>query len=106
MIYTVVYESDFYDGLERVNAGFSYEGAGILYEFLQEWGDMEFDPIGIRTQFTEYGDAKEAAEDYLDPDIFEEILAEEPDPNEALFEMLQRDYTVLGSPDGPVIMSD
>jgi len=48
------------------NAGFSYEGAKALAEYLDtdENADAEFDRVAIRCDFAEYSSAQEAAEDH------------------------------------------
>ena len=60
---------------------FSYEGALALAEYLSEDDySIEFDPIAIRCEFTEYGSAIEAAEDYgatIEDDPYEEFDHEE-----------------------------
>jgi len=50
---------------------FSYEGLTALYQWLEDWSNdtgepIQFDPIGICCDFTEYDNWKEFAEDYTD----------------------------------------
>ena len=51
------------------NAGWSYEGARALAEYLEEYEEgtgeeMEFDRVALRCDFSEYGSAREAAKEY------------------------------------------
>ena len=51
------------------NAGWSYDGALALAEYLEELEadcgqEMEFDRVAIRCDFSEYASATEAASDY------------------------------------------
>ncbi len=63
-----VTQNEFINGLEEAHAGFSYDGAAALYDYLTQYEDdcgteIEFDPVGIRCEYSEYGSAVEAAED-------------------------------------------
>ena len=50
--------------------GFSIEGARALFEYLEDLelaceADMEYDPIGLRCEFTEYSDLEEIKDNYI-----------------------------------------
>lgn len=71
---------------EDKNAGWSYAGARALAEWLEgledETGEeMELDVVAIRCDFSEYGTAVEAAEEYgwkpSDEDLGEDEMEEE-----------------------------
>lgn len=75
-----VSEYDFRDGLK---GRFSPEGCQALYEYLWEYSveisePIEFDPVAIRVEYTEYKSAAEALEDY-DPDLVKEYREENED---------------------------
>ena len=75
-----VSENDFRDGLK---GEFSYEGCEALYDYLwslsEDIGEpIEYDPIAIRIEYTEYKSAAEALEDY-DPDLVKEYREEYED---------------------------
>ena len=64
-------ESEFIDSFDKMGRGnnFSYKGRQSLFEYLSEYEEAtgeewEFDVIAIYYDFTEYGSALEAAEDY------------------------------------------
>ena len=65
-------EYTFVDALTPTN--FSYEGARALFQYIEDMEEstgeqIEFDPIAIRCEFTEYKNLKEVNEDYSDLDI-------------------------------------
>ena len=51
---------------EMVKHGFSYDGTKVLFEYLEEIEDeyTEFDPVGIRCEFSEYDNLEEIQKDY------------------------------------------
>ena len=57
---------------------FSFEGGLAVVEFLEEMeadsGSMEFDPIAIRCEFSEYPSATEAARQLLSEREFAELI--------------------------------
>ena len=81
---------------------FSYEGALALAEYLSEdTYSIEFDPVAIRCEFTEYGSAIEAAEDHgatIEDDPYEEF-----DHEERALEWLE-DQTLVIHFDGGIIV--
>lgn len=64
--------SDFCDGFQGDRKDtFSYNGKKALYEYLQEYEEsigeeIEFDPIALCCEYTEYDDAIEAASEYFE----------------------------------------
>jgi hypothetical protein len=87
------------------NAGWSYAGARALVEHLEatekDTGEeIEFDRVAIRCDFSEYPNAREAAEECgFEPDED----ADSDDAEEAALEWL-RDRTTVISFDGGVII--
>ena len=85
---TTVNFSDFVDGFQKIGRGnqFSYDGLKLIFDYLEsleEYGEeIEFDPIGICSEFTEttvpefnsdYGtkfSSIEEIEEYLDQPTF------------------------------------
>ncbi len=74
-----VTESDFVDGFDRVgrSENFSRQGRRALYEYLTELEEscgeeLEYDPVAVCCDYSEYAGAVEAAEDFgwkgRDPD--------------------------------------
>ncbi len=81
-------------------AGWSYNGAKALAEYLEEYEEstgeeLQFDPIAIRCEFTEYENAIDAAAQYTS-----EFTTEA-----AALEYLQ-DHTTVITYDGGVIIQD
>lgn len=64
---------DFKKSLAAINAGFSYDGANVLFNHLVsiEWG--EFDPQEINAKFTEFASWNEFVKDYSDWDSPHEL---------------------------------
>jgi len=64
---------------EDENAGWSYAGARALVEYLEELedeiGEIEFDMIALRCEYTEYGSAEEAVE-ACNSDDYEDLKAQ------------------------------
>ena len=63
---TIVYQNEFHDALK---GHFSYEGLNALFEYFEELEDdlgyeIDFDPIAIRCEYTEYESLKAVQEDY------------------------------------------
>ena len=63
---TIVYQNQFHDALK---GHFSYEGLNALFEYFEELEDdlgyeIDFDPIAIRCEYTEYDSLKAVQEDY------------------------------------------
>ena len=57
---TTVNFSDFVDGFQKIGRGnqFSYDGLKLIFDYLESFEEdgeeIEFDPIGICSDFTEY----------------------------------------------------
>ncbi len=68
---------------QELKGEFSLEGCQALYDYLwslsEDIGEpIEFNPIAIRVEYTEYKSASEALEDY-DPDLVKEYREENED---------------------------
>ena len=85
------------------NAGFSYNGSKALAEYLdtEENAMMEFDPVAIRCEWSEYTSAVAALQDY-DPSC-QSSGDEDEDEAEAL--ALLQDKTTVISFDGGIIIA-
>ena len=75
--------------------GFSYCGALALIEWLEdletETGvEMEFDPVALRCEFSEYDSADQCAKDYLTDAQYEDMMDGAEDEEEC--EELASDY--------------
>ena len=105
-----VSENDFRDGLK---GKFSPEGCEALYEYLWSFSEdigepIEYDPVAIRVEYTEYKSAAEALEDY-DPDLVKEYREEyEDDVNfeQACYDELEEHTVVIPIGDGGVIIQN
>ena len=66
---TTITEHQFVD--EMIKHGFSYDGSKVLFEYLEEIEDpnIEFDPISIRCEYSEYENFAEIQENYRSLDI-------------------------------------
>ncbi len=102
-----VTESDFVDGFDRVgrSENFSRQGRRALYEYLTELEEscgeeLEYDPVAVCCDYSEYAGAVEAAEDFgwegRDPD--DEDAAEE-----SALRWLDDRTTVVRHPGGIVV---
>ena len=59
-----VSESDFLDAMVTDDTCFSYKGARVLYEYLEQLdGEMTFDRVEVRCSYCEYPSIIEAAEE-------------------------------------------
>ena len=90
------------------NAGWSYEGAKAMAEYLEQYEEdageeMELDVVAIRCEFTEYATATEAAEEYQDNDYDDDM---DDDEKEAAALEFLRDRTTVIEFDGGVIIQD
>jgi len=77
MIDTVT-EHTFIDTMATKDNGFSYEGSRALYNYLEQLEEgtgtqIEFDPIALRCEYTEYKNFEEFKEDYQDIKTLEEL---------------------------------
>ncbi len=70
--------SIFRDEMQRIRPdNFSYEGLGVLFDYLEEMGDdLEFDPIGICCDFSQCS-LKEFKDSYTDVAITSDMTDEE-----------------------------
>lgn len=99
---------------EDGNAGWSYAGAWALVEYLEELedeiGEIEFDVVALRCEYTEYGSAEEAVE-ACNSDDYEDLKAQSDgdadDLKELCMEYLQKHTTVILIPesDGVIIQN-
>ena len=66
---TTITEHQFVD--EMIKHGFSYDGSKVLFKYLEEIEDpnIEFDPISIRCEYSEYKNFAEIQENYRNLDI-------------------------------------
>lgn len=103
---------DFCDGWpESRKNSFSYEGKRALFDYLEEYENstgqpLEFDPVALDCEFTEYASADEAALNYFQYEgmIFDETMtADEVETSALVF--LQDNTTVIIF-DGGVIIQD
>lgn len=96
---------------DEMAENYSRDGARALFEFLEDnWPDLEFDRVAIRSEWTEYDSALDAAEELLGwnrPHVMgnpEDIIDREEGINEAALVDLQDRATVIQF-DGGVIVS-
>ncbi len=88
------------------NAGWSYKGARALVEHLEQveedtGEEIEFDRVALRCDFSEYPNAREAAEEYgWEPD---EDDADNDDAEEAAAEWLADRTTVITFNGGVIV---
>ena len=98
---TILSTNELIDELRRDEyASWSYDGAKALADYLQEYEEstgeeLEFDPVAIRCEFTEYESAIDAAAQYTS-----EFTTEA-----AALEYLE-DHTSVITYDGGVIIQD
>ena len=101
-------ESDFVDGFDRVgrSENFSRQGRRALYEYLTELEEscgeeLEYDPVAVCCDYSEYAGAVEAAEDFgwegRDPDDDEDAA------EESALRWLDDRTTVVRHPGGIVV---
>ena len=77
MIETVS-EYTFTDTMATKEHGFSYEGAKALFNYLEQYEEdtgtqIEFDPVALRCEYTEYKNLNEIIEDYQDIKTLEDL---------------------------------
>lgn len=104
-----VSEDDFRDGLK---GRFSPEGCEALYEYLWSLSEdieepIEYDPVAIRVEYTEYKSAAEALENY-DPDLVKEYREEyedDADFEEACYDELVCNTGVIVFDGGVIIQN-
>ena len=94
------------------NAGFSYEGAKALAEYLEQLEEdcgeeMEFDRVAIRCDYSEHSSLQDWAEDYFAGDWREEVGVEDCDGDDADDKIRDyiRDHGQLIEFDGGIIVS-
>jgi len=104
-----VSKSDFIDAFKDYNRedNFSYDGLCALYDFLEDFGEdtgreVDLDVIALCCEFSEYGSALEACENYsFEPDPEED----EDDQEDAALGWL-RDQTIVIEFPGGIIIQD
>jgi hypothetical protein len=79
MIYTEITESQFiWD--ETIRGSFSYNGAKELYNYLTDFASeqepVQFDPIALRCEFSEYSSLAELTGDYPEISSLEQLEEE------------------------------
>ena len=88
---------------------FTIDGLNALFDYLEQWEDdigepVEFDPIGLCCQFSEYESAADAVHD-IDLDVYRDVMdnndAETAEEN--LLDWL-RDQTIVIGFDGGIII--
>lgn len=72
---TIVYQNEFKEALK---GHFTYEGLNALFEYFEALEDdlgyeIDFDPIAIRCEYTEYVSLKAVQEDYPDIESIEHL---------------------------------
>jgi len=77
MIDTVT-EHTFIDTMATKDNGFSYEGSKALYNYLEQLEEdtgiqIEFDPIALRCEYSEYENLNEIIENYQDIKTLEDL---------------------------------
>jgi hypothetical protein len=76
MIYKEITLNEFTQD-ETIRGGFSFSGAIELYHYLTDFGSIsepiEFDPIALRCNFTDYGSMEELMRDYSEITSFEDL---------------------------------
>jgi hypothetical protein len=77
-MFILVDEYRFVDTMTLNGNGFSYHGAKALYEWLTSGEEneigQEFDPIGLRGDFSEYASAEEACRGFhLDVEVSDDL---------------------------------
>ena len=71
--------NDFCDGFpESYSNNFTYEGKQALFDYLEELENeldesIEFDPVALSCDYTEYSDFKELQGNYWDIETMEEL---------------------------------
>lgn len=90
-----IHESTFCNEMSENDHGFTYDGAKILWDYLEGFGEeIEFDPVAFRCQYSEYtleeytSEFPEKREEY-----FESADMEEDDFDEEEFIEWIGDYT-------------
>jgi|19_taG_2_1085344.scaffolds.fasta_scaffold10054_2 hypothetical protein len=68
-----------YEFQDALKGHFSYEGLSALFEYFEELEEdmgyeIDFDPIAIRCEYTEYESLKAVQEDYPDIESFEHLM--------------------------------
>ena len=94
-------------------AGWSYEGARALAEYLEEYEEgtgeeMEFDRVALRCDFSEYGSASEAAGEYgwtPEPSEEEDEDTRSEEDEASALKFLQDKTTVIEFGGGVIVQS-
>ena len=96
--------------IEDQYAGWSYAGARALVEWLEELEndtgeEIEFCPVAIRCDFSEYDSAREAAEEYTDAEELYQDCENEEEREEAALEYLHENTTVIEFGGGVIVQA-
>lgn len=79
MIFTEITQSKFVND-ETIRGSFSYEGAKELFNYLTDFSSeqepVQFDPIALRCDFTEYSSLAEIIGDYPEISSIEQLEQE------------------------------
>ena len=89
------------------NAGWSWDGAKAMIEYLEQLEedlgvDIEFDPVAIRCEYTEYETAQEVLENYS-PDFDYDEDDDDDERETAAIEWLSNRTTVIVFTSGVII---
>jgi len=117
-MYTTTTRNEFIDTfitMGRANTGdgsggnFTIEGLHALFDYLEQWEDdvgepMEFDPIALCCQFSEYKSAAEAVAE-INPDVYRDVVDnnDSETAEENLLDWLH-DETIVIAFDGGIII--
>lgn len=53
-MYKTITQNEFIDDLTAEGFGFTYDGASALYDYLEEFNDIEYDSIALRCEYSQY----------------------------------------------------
>ena len=75
---TIINFSQFVDGFENRQENFTYEGKQALYDYLEQYEEdtgeeIEFDPIALCCEYTQYENMKELQENYTEIKNMEDL---------------------------------
>lgn len=109
MIKEYVNQSKFIDRMTQTydNTNFSYDGKVALFEYLEQLSedtgeDIEFDPIALCCEYSEYKSAVEASDVY---GRYYDIDATEEEKEASALEFLQNNTQVIQFKNGVIIQN-
>tara|TARA_R100000353_G_scaffold158514_1_gene117788 strand:+ start:527 stop:832 length:306 start_codon:yes stop_codon:yes gene_type:complete len=75
---TIYQFRDWFRSSEGYKNNFSYDGLGALFDYIEELEhdigeDIEFDPIGLCCEYSEYGSFEELKDDYKDIESIDDL---------------------------------